>query len=108
MENVKFEEWEKFDFRIAEIIEAKEHPNADKLLVLQIKIGDEQRQLVAGLRGHYEIEELIGKKVLVFANLEPVDLRGEKSEGMVLAAEDNGKISLLIPENDVDSGSKIR
>ena len=107
MDKIKFEEWEKFDFRIAEIVEAKEHPDADKLLVLKVKIGNEKRQLVAGIKGQYELEELEGKKVVVFTNLEPVELRGVKSDGMVLAAVDNDKVSLLIPENDVESGSKI-
>jgi methionine--tRNA ligase beta chain len=104
---IEFNEWQKFDFRIAEILEVEDHPNADKLYVLKIKIGEEEKTIVAGIRKSYSKEELIGKKIVVFNNLKPTVLRGVKSEGMLLAASDKEKIVLLTPEKDIESGSKI-
>ena len=104
---IEFDEWQNFDFRVAEILEVEDHPNADKLYVLKIKIGEEEKTLVAGIRKHYSKEELIGKKIIVFNNLKPVVLRGIKSEGMLLAASDKEKSVLLTPDKDIKSGSKI-
>ncbi|MBI2672852.1 methionine--tRNA ligase, partial [Candidatus Woesearchaeota archaeon] len=86
------------------------HPNADKLLVLKVDIGSKVIQLVAGLRKNYDLRYLIGKKIIVFTNLEPIELRGIKSEGMLLAAVDekNDKVVFLTPEKDVSKGAKIR
>ncbi|MBU1863788.1 MAG: methionine--tRNA ligase subunit beta [Candidatus Omnitrophica bacterium] len=98
----------KLDLRIAEITAAEYHPNADKLIVLQITVGDEKRQIVAGIRKHYTPEELVGKKIIVIANLEPVTLRGVESQGMLLAASDDERIVLLVPEKDISSGAKIK
>ena len=93
------------NLQVAEIQQAKEHPDADKLLVLQVNIGKEERQIVAGLRGHYTPEELVGKKVVVVANLKSAKLRGQVSQGMVLAAADGDK--LLILEPDANSGTSV-
>ena len=98
----------KLDLRIAEIITAENHPNADKLLVLQITIGEERRQIVAGIKKHYSPEELVGKKIVVITNLEPVTLRGVQSQGMLLAANGNEQIVLLTPDKDVPSGTRIK
>ncbi len=104
---VSFEDFKELDIRVAEIIEVKEHPNADKLYVLTIAIGEETRQIVAGIRFSYGTDELKGKKVIVIRNLAPMTIRGEESNGMLLAAgSDNGPV-LLIPEKDVISGAKI-
>ncbi|MBI2575190.1 methionine--tRNA ligase [Candidatus Woesearchaeota archaeon] len=81
--------------RVAKIISAEDHPNADKLYVLRIDLGSEQRQLVAGLKGHYSKEELIGKNIIVVTNLKHAVLRGVKSEGMLLAADDGNKVAVL-------------
>ena len=105
---VSFDEFKKLDLRIARITDVKEHPNADKLFVLQIDVGDEVKQIVAGVRGNYSSEELIGRKIVVVNNLEPVMLRGEESNGMLLAASDNGVPIILIPEKDVPPGTKIQ
>ncbi len=83
------------DLKIAKIISAKEHPNADKLVVLEIDIGKEKRRIVAGIRKHYSINELVNKKIIVVANLKPAMLRGIKSEGMLLAGDDEETIGLL-------------
>lgn len=106
MEKVKFSDWQKMDFKVGEIKSVEDHPNADKLLVLKVDVGEEI-QLVAGIKNHYSKEELVGKKIIVFTNLEPAKLRGIESNGMLLAAEDGDKIILLAPEKDASVGSKI-
>ena len=98
----------KLDLRIADIIAAEAHPNADKLVVLQIAIGEEKRQIVAGIRKFYTPEELVGKKIVVITNLQPVTLRGVESQGMLLAANTDEKIVLLVPDKDIPSGVKIK
>jgi methionyl-tRNA synthetase len=110
MEEISFEEWQRMDFRVARIIAAKPHPNADKLYVLEVDLGEEKRTLVAGLRQHYTEEQLKGKLCIVFCNLKPAVIRGVKSEGMLLAAEDKGKgkVVLIAPESEVEPGSKVK
>ena len=111
MEEISFDTWKKLDLRIGEILEVHDHPSADRLYVLKVTIGDEERTLVAGLKGHYDKDELIGKKIVVFANLKAAELRGIKSEGMVLAAVEEGdeeKVVLLSPEEEIVNGAKIR
>jgi len=109
---VKFSEWQKLDLRVAEIVSVEDHPNAEKLLLLKVNVGKEigERQLVAGLKKYYAKEDLKGKRCIVFVNLDPAMLRGIKSEGMILAADDpeNEKVSLLTPDQDIELGSKIR
>jgi methionyl-tRNA synthetase len=98
----------KLDLRIAEIIAAEEHPNADKLLVLKIKVGEDERQLVAGIKRAYSPDELVGKKIVIIANLKPAVLRGVESQGMLLAASHGEDIVLLAPEKDIASGAKVK
>ncbi|MFH1846725.1 MAG: methionine--tRNA ligase subunit beta [Candidatus Omnitrophota bacterium] len=107
MERVSFEDFRKLDLRIAEVLEAKEHENADKLYVLQIDVGGEKKQIIAGVRGYYQAHELVGRKIIVVNNLEPVTLRGEESNGMLLAAGTEDGPVLLMPEKNVPSGSQI-
>ena len=104
---ISFNDFKQMEMKVAEVLSVTDHPNADKLLVFKVKIGDEERQLVAGLKGYYTPEELTGKKIVVVTNLEPAVLRGERSEGMLLAASDGEKIVFLTPESDVASGSPI-
>jgi methionyl-tRNA synthetase len=106
---IKFSDWEKFRFKVAKITDVKDHPNANRLYVIDIDLGTEKRTLVAGLKGHYTAEELLGKFCIVFSNLEPVVIRGVKSEGMILAAEspDKSKVCILQPEKDIGLGSRI-
>ena len=109
MTTVPFADWQKIDFRVGKILSVENHPNADKLYVLRVDLGSETRTVVAGLRKHYTPEELVGKLVVVFANIEPVLLRGVKSEGMILAAVDGEEnVVVLSPEKDVAVGSKVR
>ena len=105
---LKFEEWQKLDIRIAEIVAAERVAGTDRLLRLVVDLGGEQRQLVAGIGAVYTPEELIGRKIPVFVNLEPKQLKGIDSQGMLLAADDGGKPVLLQPERDVPNGSRIK
>jgi len=108
-ETISFNEWQKLDLRVARIINIKEHPNADKLYLLDVDLGNEKRQLVAGLKNNYSPDELKGKLCVVFTNIEPATIRGVKSEGMVLAAvnEDKSKVFILEPEKEIELGSRI-
>ena len=108
-ETVSFEEFGEMDLRIGEVQEVQEHPNADKLYKVQVNVGETTLQTCAGLKNHYAKEELEGRKVVVLANLEPAQLRGEKSECMMLAAEDDsGTVSLLSSDQEMSIGSKIK
>jgi len=86
------------NLKVAEIKSAKDHPNANKLMVMDIELGTEQRQLVAGIKGHYTAEELVGKKIVVVSNLKPAVLRGVESQGMLLAGSEGEKLVLVDPE----------
>ena len=108
MEEVSIEDFQKLDIRVARIVEVDDHPKADKLYVLKIEINGEERQLVAGIKSYYKKEELINKKIIVIANLKPAVLRGVESKGMLLAAENDGNMTLLIADKDIDTGAKIR
>jgi len=105
---ISIEDFTKIDLRIAEVLEAEKVEGADKLLKLQIKIGNEKRQIVAGIAQHYTPEELIGKKIVVVANLKPAKLRGIESCGMLLAASDSKGLTLVTVDRDIDSGAKVK
>ncbi len=104
---ISIDEFRKIEIKVATIKHAELHPNADRLMVLKIDLGSEERQLVAGIKGHYAPEDLIGRQIVVVANLEPAKLRGVESQGMLLAATDNDKIVLLNPEKPVSPGAKV-
>ncbi len=108
---ISYDDFVKLDLRAATIIEAENHPNADKLICLKIDLGSEQRQIIAGIRGHYEPAELIGKQIVVVANLAPRKMRGLESQGMLLAAhaEDESASSLVLitPEKPANPGSPV-
>ncbi len=104
---ISIEEFRKIEIKVATIKHAEPHPNADRLMVLKIDLGSEERQLVAGIRGHYAAEDLIGRQIVVVANLEPAKLRGIESQGMLLAATDDDKIVILNPEKPVAPGAKV-
>jgi methionyl-tRNA synthetase len=107
-QTITYEEFKKLDIRVAKIIEAEPIKNADRLLKIKIDLGFEQRTLVAGLAQVYKLEELIGKKIILLANLQPKKMKGILSQGMLLAAVDeNDKVSLLTIDKDLDIGSKI-
>lgn len=104
---VTIDEFKRLDLRVARVVEARQHPNADKLLVLKVDVGDEVKQIVAGLRQWYEPEQLLGKYVVVVNNLQPVKLRGEESNGMLLAATSDGDVVILTTEKPVKPGSPV-
>jgi len=105
---VSFEEFSKLDLRIARIEEVEEIEGSDKLYKLTISLGEEKRTLVAGIKKYYKKEELVGKEIVVVANLEPKVIKGVTSQGMLLAATSkNGDVSLLVPDKEVEEGSKI-
>lgn len=97
----------RLDLRVARVVEAREHPNADRLLILDIDLGDEERQIVAGIVSHYELSELDGKRIVVVVNLKPAELRGEKSQGMLLAAEKGDELGLLLAP-EAEPGQRLR
>ena len=107
---ITYDDFAKLELRVATIVEAKIHPNADKLLVLQVDLGGEKRQICAGIRAFYTPEQLVGKQVVVVANLEPRPLRGEISQGMLLAATDptSGRVVIISPAENVGVGSVVK
>lgn len=96
---IHYDDFAKIELRVAKILEARPHPNADKLVLLRIDVGDEQKQIVAGIRQHYTPEELVGRRIVVVNNLAPAMLRGETSNGMLLAATSGEKVVLLQPDD---------
>ena len=107
-EEITIDDFAKVHLITGEIISAEKHPDADKLYVLQVQTGDEQRQIVSGIAKHFSLEELPGKKVVVVANLKPAKLRGVMSYGMLLMAEDKKKLAFISAESEIKNGSKIR
>ncbi len=105
---VTYEDFKKLELIVALIKEVKEHPNADRLYILKIDTGSQEKQLVAGIRANYKPEELVGRKVVVINNLEPAVIRGEASNGMILAAAGEGGPVILLPEKDVPVGAIIK
>jgi len=107
METIKFSDWKKLDIRVAKIKEVKDHPKADKLYILKVDTGVKEIDIVAGIKSDYAKDDLVGKKIIVFTNLEHAKLRGVESEGMLLAATNDDKVVLLMPEKDIEVGSRI-
>jgi methionyl-tRNA synthetase len=104
---IHIDEFRKIDLRIGVVKSAEAHPNADKLLVLRVDLGSEERQIVAGIRAHYQPEALVGRQVVIVANLETALLRGVESQGMLLAASDGNGVVFLTPEKSVNAGAKV-
>ena len=104
---ISIDEFRNVELRVATVKSAEPHPNADKLIVLKIDLGTEERQICAVIRNHYAPEELVGRQVVVVANLETAKLRGFESQGMLLAASDEGRIVILTPEKTVQPGAKV-
>jgi len=102
------DDFRKLDLRIAEIKEVNEHPNADKLLILTLDLGDRQKQVVAGIKSFYSRDELLGKQVVLVDNLEPAILRGVESQGMILAGSDENTLAILNPEKKLKLGSIVK
>jgi methionine--tRNA ligase beta chain len=106
---IQFDDFLKLNLRVGTITQADLHPKADKLLVLQVDLGSEKRQLVAGIRGHYEPAALVGQQIVVVVNLAPRMMRGVESQGMLLAAtsDDQSQVILLTTERPLAPGARV-
>ncbi|MFV0379242.1 MAG: methionine--tRNA ligase [Anaerorhabdus sp.] len=105
-EEITIDEFAKVEMLVGEVLSCKKHPKADKLLISEVSLKDEIVQIVSGIAQYYQPEEMVGKKVVVVSNLKPANLRGELSQGMILAYEKNGKIQVV--ETDGDVGTAVR
>ena len=105
---ISYDDFMKMQFQVGEIIACEEVPKSKKLLCSQVRIGSQVKQIVSGIKKHYSAEEMVGKKVMVLVNLKPAKLAGVLSEGMLLCAEDeNGELSLMVPEKEMPNGAEI-
>ena len=106
---VQFDEFLRLDMRVGTVIQSEVHPNADKLIVLQVDLGTEKRQIIAGLRAHYDPAALVGKQIIVVTNLAPRMMRGMESKGMLLAASsaDHAQVIVLAPERPIEPGARV-
>ena len=103
---ITYDDFDKIDFRVGTIVKAEKHPKADKLLVFQVKLGTELRQVISGVAGSFKPEEMVGKKVIVVANLKPRQLRGMESKGMLLFADNGERVEIVTtsaPDGEVVS-----
>ncbi|MBU0517644.1 methionine--tRNA ligase [bacterium] len=107
-ELITFDDFKKVKLRVAKIISAEPAPKSDKLLILQVDLGDEKRQIVAGVAEYYQPEALVGKSIVVVTNLKPAKIRGNESEGMMLAADDGQKLTFITIDDDLPPGSEVR
>ena len=105
---ISIDDFRKIELKVATIKSAEAHPNADKLLVLQIDLGGEQRQICAGIRNSYTPEELVGKQIVIVANLATAKLRGMESQGMLLAASSGDQVIVMTPDKPALAGSKVK
>ena len=106
---ITIDDFKKVELRVAKVISVEKVSKSDKLLKVQISLGDEQRQIIAGIAQHYTLEDLVGKKVVVVTNLQPAKLMGQQSNGMLLAVSDNdGNLSVLTVARDMVEGSIIK
>jgi len=103
-----YEEFKKLEFKVAKIKEVTEHPNADKLYVITVDLGDKTKQVVAGIRNSYKKEDLVGRQVVVVDNLDPAMLRGVESQGMILASSDENGIAVVVPDREMKLGSIVK
>jgi len=102
------EDFRKIELKVAQIKEVNDHPNADRLYVITLDVGDKTKQVVAGIKSGYLKEELVGKQVILVDNLDPAVLRGVESQGMILAASDDDGITIVSPEKPKKSGSVVK
>ena len=106
---ITYDDFAKVQLRVARVLEARPHPNADKLMLLQLSVGEETKQIVAGIKLHYTPEQLVGKNIVIVNNLEPAVIRGETSNGMLLAATSGEKVILVtVDDPECTSGAKIK
>jgi methionyl-tRNA synthetase len=105
---ITIEDFKKLELKVAEIKEVNDHPQADRLYVITLDLGDKTKQVVAGIKNSYQKEDLVGKQVVVVDNLEPAVLRGVESQGMLLAAQDEQGICIISPQRRAALGSTVK
>ncbi|MBU1113387.1 MAG: hypothetical protein KKH93_05895 [Candidatus Omnitrophica bacterium] len=105
---ITFDDFSKLDLRVGKILAVEPHPNAEKLYLVTVDIGEKTLSLVAGIKPFYPAEDLISKYVVVLINLEPKTIRGVLSQGMILAAQSPDDLSLIVCDKKVELGSKVR
>ena len=105
---ITIEQFEAVELRVGTVRAAEAHPNADRLVVLTVDVGGEERQIVAGIRKHYDPGTLVGRQVVVVANLQPAMLRGVESQGMLLAASTGEQLTLVRPDVEIAAGATVR
>ena len=107
-ETISYDLFDQCQFQVGEILECQEVPKSKKLLCSKVRVGSQVRQILSGIKQHYSAEEMVGKKVMVLVNLQPREIAGMMSEGMLLCAEDaEGKLSLMTPERPMPAGAEI-
>ena len=108
MDPVSYDDFKKLEIRVAKVLSVENHPNADKLYVLKIDLGGVERQIVAGLRPFMGPERLLGRQVIVVANMAPAQIRGVESNGMMLAITSGTEVNLVVPEKESLLGSVVK
>ena len=109
METIAIDDFARIDLRVATVVRAEAHPRADRLLVLEVDLGSERRQIVAGIRAHYAPEALLGRQIVIVANLQTAMLRGVESHGMLLAASDeDGRLAIVAPTEQMSAGARVK
>lgn len=104
---ISIDDFKNIELKIATITQVEDHPNADRLYVLQIDLGDEQRQIVGGIKGAYSAEDLVGKNIVIVANLQPATIRGVTSHGMLLAGRTGEGVVVLSPAESIPAGTRL-
>ena len=105
---ITLEDFKKMEIKVARIKEVTDHPNADRLYVITVDVGDKTKQVVAGIKNSYTKEELVGRQVVLVDNLDPAMLRGVESQGMILAASDENGLCIVVPEKERRLGSIVK
>ena len=105
---ISIDDFKKIKIKTATVLEVAEHPDADRLYLVKVSAGDEERRLVAGIKPYYSPDELIGKQVLIVSNLEPAEIRGQVSEGMLLASSDGEALSVITTDRKVKDGAPVK
>jgi len=105
---ISFDDFKKMELKTAKVLAVNEHPSADRLFVVDLDIGEEKKQAVAGIKGHYSPDELVGKNVAVVTNMEPATIRGVESQAMILAANSGETLAVLTLDKDLPAGTVIK
>lgn len=105
---ISFDEFKKVELKVAKVLEAERVEGSDKLLKLKISLGSEERQIISGIGKAYEPADMIGKNIIIVSNLEPRQLMGLESQGMILAASDDNGPAILVPDREIPPGTEVR